>query len=139
MPFLNSTNNWWYGCCPTSTKNLYLQINNLARDNKKQCILTFLFMLTAQKIFQEIQVRFLLVKNCTLMKIYTYISTIFSSNPKQQTHYCCPHENFHGITIPFIYSIFDSRGCWFQIFHHMLCWEAYEVDRNACFHVLRGQ
>ena len=42
-------------------KNLYLQLDNSAKDNKNQYLMAFLSMLTARGIFKEIQVGFLLV------------------------------------------------------------------------------
>lgn len=84
VPFLNSTNNWWYGCCPTSIRNLYLQIYNSTRDNKNQCIMSFLFMLTAQKVFQEIQNGFLLF-GYTPKDIDGYFNNLFKQ-PKTTTH-----------------------------------------------------
>jgi len=42
-------------------RKLYLQLDNSARDNKNQYIMAFLSLLTARKVFQEIQVGFLLV------------------------------------------------------------------------------
>ena len=68
-------------------KCLFLQLDNLARDNKYQHVMAFPSMFTTQKIFQHIQVGFLLVD--TLMKTYTYISYTCQDNSiysKQETH-----------------------------------------------------
>ena len=42
-------------------KNLYLQLDNSAKDNKNPYLMAFLSMLTARGVFKEIQVGFLLV------------------------------------------------------------------------------
>ena len=42
-------------------KNLYLQLDNFAKDNKNQYLMAFLSLLTARGVFKEIQVGFLLV------------------------------------------------------------------------------
>ena len=42
-------------------RKLYLQLDNSAKDNKNKYLMTFLFLLTARGIFEEIQAGFLLV------------------------------------------------------------------------------
>jgi hypothetical protein len=42
-------------------KNLYLQLDNSAKDNKNKYLMAFLSLLTARGVFKEIQVGFLLV------------------------------------------------------------------------------
>ena len=42
-------------------KNLYLQLENSAKDNKNQYLMAFLSLLTTRGVFKEIQVGFLLV------------------------------------------------------------------------------
>ena len=44
-------------------KNLYLQLDNSAKDNKNQYLMAFLSVLTARGVFKEIQVGFLLVRH----------------------------------------------------------------------------
>lgn len=41
-------------------EKLYLELNNLAKNNKNQNIMAFLSMLIAHKVFQETQVEFYL-------------------------------------------------------------------------------
>ena len=42
-------------------RNLYLQLNNCAKDNKNQFIMVFISMLTLYGVFKKIKVGFLLV------------------------------------------------------------------------------
>jgi hypothetical protein len=66
--------------------NLYLQLDNSAKDNKNQYLMAFLSLLTARGVFKEIQVGFLLVGH-THEDIDAYFSHL-SKTLKTRNTYC---------------------------------------------------
>ena len=65
-------------------KNLYLQLDNSAKDNKNQYLMAFLSLLTARGVFREIQVGFLLVGH-THEDIDAYFSHLSKSLKSKNT------------------------------------------------------
>ena len=65
-------------------KNLYLQLDNSAKDNKNQYLMAFLSLLTARGVFKEIQVGFLLVGH-THEDIDAYFSHLSKSLKSKNT------------------------------------------------------
>jgi hypothetical protein len=59
-------------------KRLYLQLDNSAKDNKNQFVFAFLSLLTARKVFVEIQVGFLMVGHTheDIDGYFSYVSNV---------------------------------------------------------------
>ena len=66
-------------------QKLYLQLDNSAKDNKNQCLMAFLSMLTYRGIFKEIQVGFLFVGHMR-EDIDAYFSHLSKTLKSQNTY-----------------------------------------------------
>ena len=66
------------------SKELYLQLDNSTKDNKKKYLMVFLSLLTARGVFKEIQVEFLLVGH-THEDIDAYFSHLSKALKSQNT------------------------------------------------------
>lgn len=42
-------------------------------------------------------------------------------------------QPYHGFPLPFIHSIFNSRGCWFQFFSQDVSYKKFGIGRNRFF------
>jgi hypothetical protein len=68
--------------CEPLPRRLYLQLDNSPKDNKNQFLFGFLSLLTARKVFEEIQLGFLLVGHTheDIDGYFSYVSDILWKN-----------------------------------------------------------
>jgi hypothetical protein len=68
--------------CEPLPRRLYLQLDNSPKDNKNQFLFGFLSLLTARKVFEEIQLGFLLVGHIheDIDGYFSYVSDVLRKN-----------------------------------------------------------
>jgi hypothetical protein len=68
--------------CESLLRRLYLQLENSPKDNKNQFLFGFQSLLTARKVFEEIQLGFLLVGHTheDIDGYFSYVSDILQKN-----------------------------------------------------------
>jgi hypothetical protein len=68
--------------CEPLPRRLYLQLDNSPKDNKNQFLFGFLSLLTARKVFEEIQLGFLLVEHTheDIDGYFNYVSDVLRKN-----------------------------------------------------------
>jgi hypothetical protein len=68
--------------CEPLPRRLYLQLDNSPKDNKNQFLFGFLSLLTARKVFEEIQLGFLLVGHTheDIDGYFSYVSDVLRKN-----------------------------------------------------------
>ena len=68
--------------CKPLPRRLYLQLDNSPKDNKNQFLFGFLLLLTAWKVFEEIQLGFLLVgyTHADIDGYFSYVSNVLQKN-----------------------------------------------------------
>jgi hypothetical protein len=81
----------------TLPKKLLLQMDNCVKDNKNRYFLTFLSLLTARKVFEEVKLGFLVVGH-THENIDGFWIFFQKVERAKQLYFGIFDEGFHGIT-----------------------------------------